>query len=114
MVPENSEFLLEFLEPDISYKTLTWYRPNRDQKIVEFVSDGGDGGTLEYYGDFCVWNPSCPSSDKGELNTNNGALTIYSLSLEDEDFYYYSFTSFDARVNDTGIKYEIYVEVHGK
>ena len=52
---------------------------------------------------------------KAEFDSRNGNLFIYALNLtEDEDYYYYEFTSFDTRQEDTGLKYEIYLEVFGK
>ena len=109
------EFTLKFTEPgDLdSYNTMTWYKPNRGSKIVT-LDPKVAGGRPQYYGDFCTGIEPCYVTDKGQLDTTTGELTLYRVNVTDEGFYYYEFTSFDTRFEDTGIKYEIHLEVYGK
>ena len=41
-------------------------------------------------------------------------MTIYSVKITDEDYYYYYFSTYGRVTQDTGEKYEIKVEVYGK
>ena len=113
-VEEGMEFTLQFEEPGISYDTMTWYKSSRSYTVVSFDPDEAFGQT-QYYGDYCSGSEPCNTSMKAEFDSKNGNLFIYALNLtEDEDYYYYEFTSFDTRQEDTGLKYEIYLEVFGK
>ena len=113
-VEEDTEFTLQFEEPGVSYDTMTWYKPSRSYTIVSFDPDEASGQP-QYYGNYCWGSEPCNTSMKAEIDSNNGNLLIYALNLtEDEDYYYYEFTSFDTRQEDTGLKYEIYLEVFGK
>ena len=56
----------------------------------------------------------CYTSSKGELNVNTGELTINSVTISDEGFYYYEFYMGYDGTADTGHKYEIHTEVYGK
>ena len=113
-IEEDTEFTLQFEEPGVSYDTMTWYKSSRSYTIVSFDPDEASGQT-QYYGDYCSGSEPCNASMKAEFDSNNGNLLIYALNLtEDEDYYYYEFTSFDTRQEDTGLKYEIYLEVFGK
>ena len=113
-VEEGTEFTLQFEEPGISYDTMTWYKPSRSDIIVSFDPDMAFGQP-RYYGDYCSGIEPCLTSTKGEMDSNNGNLRIYAMNLtEDEDYYYYEFTSFDSRQEDTGLKFEVYLEVFGK
>ena len=41
-------------------------------------------------------------------------MTINSVEIRDEDYYYYFFSTYDDASKDTGDEYEIKVEVHGE
>ena len=113
-VEEGTEFTLQFEEPGVSYDTMTWYRTSRSNAIVSFDPEE-QFGQPQYHGDYCSGGGSCFTSTKAEFDSNDGNLRIYALNLtEDEDYYYYEFSSFDTRCEDTGLKYEIYLEVFGK
>ena len=83
---------------------ISWFFGSRSDKIAKYNRID----TINYYGRFCNEMEPCANSSKGELHPSNGSLTIYSVEVIDEDFYFYSFA-----LNDTGDDYEIYMEVHG-
>ena len=85
---------------------ITWFFGSRSDKIAKYNRSRSD--TVIYYGRFCNGGDRCYNSSKGELHPSTGSLTIYSVEVSDEDFYFYSFAP-----NDTGDDYEIYMEVHG-
>ena len=49
----------------------------------------------------------------GELNIQDGDLTIYQADQDDEDFYYYRFDATANEVQNTGAKYEIQLDICG-
>ena len=116
-VKEKNKFVLSFTEPGSggSYEEITWYKDQTggsDYRIV-FVHPTATGGEPLYYNEFCSGSSSCEASSKGELNVDTGELTIYSVNISDEGFYYYFFYR-SSGTSDTGHKYEINVEVYGK
>ena len=113
---ENTVVTLNLSEPGSGgpYEEITWYKDetgSSENRIV-FVHSATSGEPW-YYNEFCSGSSQCEASSKGELNVDTGQLTIYSVNISDEGFYYYYFY-IDGGTVDTGHKYEIYVEVHGK
>ena len=112
VVQENSQYTLEFEEPAIpgTYEEITWYKgsTSSDETIVIYIN----GETLRYYDDYCSSSSRCSTSEKGELNTDTGGLTIKSVELSDDDYYYYRFLNPGSY--DTGIKFEYNLDVYGE
>ncbi len=107
-VEEGADFSLQFSEPGIpgSYSDITWWKGKPWYSIVAYVPDIRPNPA--YHGEYCDDSiPSCPSSSRGELNTNTGALKIKDLNDTDTDYYYYMF-----RPGNTGEKYELFIEVY--
>ena len=116
-VEETRVVVFEFTEPGSGgpYADITWYKDqtgSSDYRIV-FLRPSVNGGVPLYYDEFCSGSSPCNTSSKGKLNVDTGELTIYSVNITDEGFYYYDFYIEDGRV-DTGVKYEIDVEIYGK
>ena len=115
-VEEKTEVVLNFTEPGSGgpYDEITWYKNqtgNSDSRIVSVYSSTA-GGEPRYYNEYCSGTSPCETSSKGELNVDTGELTIYSVNISDEGFYYYKFYIKDGST-DTGLKYEIDMEVCG-
>ena len=115
---ENTEVIFSFPEPGSrgSYDEITWYKNqtgSSNYRIV-FVHPSATSGEPEYYNQYCSGGTSpCDESSKGELNVGTGEMTIFSVNISDEGFYYYDFY-IDLGTADTGHKYEIDMKVHGK
>ena len=98
------------------YEEITWYKDQtgRSQYRIVLVHPGATEGEPLYYNEYCSGTSSCETSSKGELNVDTGELTIYSVNISDEGFYYYdSYMGIDG-IPDTGHKYELDLEAHGK
>ena len=106
-VEEGQQLILNFSEPGFSatYNKIEWFYCSPPCMIAKYDR----WRKIEYYGQFCNEsdNCSCSNSSKGELDETTGSLTIHSIALSDENFYFYNY-------NDTGNNHTIYVEVHGK
>ena len=116
-VEEHSEVVLSFTEPGSGgpYEDITWSKGGTssiDYRIV-FLKPAVNIGEPLYYNDYCSGASPCGTSGKGQLNTDTGDFTIHKVSLTDSGFYYYNFF-IDNGTSNTGIKYEIDVEVYGK
>ena len=116
-VEETTEVILNYPEPGSggSYEEITWYKDqtgNSQYRIV-FLRPSINGGEPLYYNEFCSGSSPCNTSSKGELNVDTGELTIYSVAISDERFYYYDFY-INGGTPNTGNKYEIELEVYGK
>ena len=116
-VEEKVEIVLNFTEPGSggSYDEITWYKDqtgSSEYRIVYLRPFVNEGKPL-YYNEFCSGSSPCETSSKGELNVDTGEMTIYSVNISDEGFYYYFFYR-SSGTADTGNKYEIYSEVYGK
>ena len=116
-VEETTEVVLNFPEPGSGgpYTEIDWYKDQTggsDYRIV-FVHPTATGGEPLYYNEFCSGSSTCETSSKGELNVDTGELTIYSVNISDEGFYYYDFY-IDGGTPNTGSKYEIEMEVYGR
>ena len=113
---EKTEVLLNFIEPGSGgpYEEITWSKDQTgsDQYRIVFLHSA-TGGEPWYYHDFCSRSSPCYTSSKGKLNLDTGELTVYSVTISDEGFYYYDFY-IDGGSAGTGHKYEIYMEVYGK
>ena len=109
-VEEGEKLILNFSEPGFSatYNKIEWFYCSPPCMIAKYDDNVG-WRKLFYYGQFCNESDNCPclNSLKGELDKNTGSLTIHSIALSDENFYFYNY-------NDTGNNHTIYVEVHGK
>ena len=109
-VEEGEKLILNFSEPGFpaTYNKIAWFYCSRSC-IISKYEDKFIEPDIYYYGQFC--NESdicrCSNSSKGELDENTGSLTMHSIVLTDENFYFYNY-------NDTGNNHTIYVEVHGK
>ena len=68
----------------------------------------------QYFNQYCSGSNPCIISHKGELDPNTGDMTITNVKITDEDYYYYYFSTYGLVAKDTGVKYEIKVEVYGK
>ena len=89
-----------------TYTQMWWRKGNPPAQIVTYVP--GINPNPVYQGEYCDIS-GCTASTRGSLNTNTGELTIRDLDYADNDYYYYSFSP-----DDTGGKYEIFVEVYGE
>ena len=112
---ENTEVVLNFTEPGSggSYEDITWYKDQTWSSAYRIVYLLDLGEQPKYYNEYCSGSSPCDTSSKGELNVDTGELTIYSVAISDEGFYYYYFYINDGSAN-TGHKYEIHMEVYGK
>ena len=115
-VEEKTEVVLNFTEPGSvgSYTEITWYknRTGNSQYRIVFLKPSINGGVPLYYNEFCSGSIPCNTSSKVVLNTTTGELTIYSVNISSEGFYYYYF--YIDGTPDTGHKYEIIMEVYGE
>ena len=113
---ETVEVILNFPEPGSGgpYEEIAWYKDvTSSAGRVVFLHPSATGGEPLYYNEFCSGSSPCETSSKGELNVDIGELTIYSVNISDEGFYYYDFY-INGGSADTGHKYEIDMEVYGK
>ena len=69
-----------------------------------------NGYEISYCNDYCLDSQKCSVSNKGELNTTTGKLTMYSVSFNDEGLYYCLLAMDD----DYLINCEINLNVYGK
>ena len=109
-------YIIEPAPPDKGYKKIEWRRHTKYNSTIIVLYhqyDGYDNYEITYYSDYCCIKQKCGVSEKGELNTDTGELTIYNVTNVDEAFYYYSFWV-DENVPDTGKKYEQDLEVFGR
>ena len=108
---------LVFTEPgsEGSYEEIKWYKGQTGSSAYRlvFVHSYVNGGEPKYYNEYCSGSSPCYSSEKVELNVDTGNITINKVQLSDEGYYYYKFY-INGGVSDTGHKYEIRLEVHGK
>ena len=116
-VEESTEVILNFTEPGSGglYEDITWYKggTGSSKYRIVFLHPVATEGEPRYYNDFCSGSSPCDTSSKGELNVTTGELTIYSVNVSDNGFYYYDFY-IDGGTADTGHKYEIELEVYRK
>ena len=114
---EKTEVVLNITEPGSGgrYEEITWYKDQtgRGQYRIVFLHVDVTAGEPKYYNDFCSGISPCDTSTKVELNVDTGELTIFSVNISDEGFYYYKFY-IDGGSADTGYKYEIHTKVSGK
>ena len=115
-VEEPTEVILNFIEPtsEGSYEEISWYKDqsgSSNYRIV-FFHDEVTEGKPKYYNEYCATSSPCDTSSKGELNADTGELTIYSVNISDDGFYYYKF--YISGTPDTGHKYEIDMDVCGE
>ena len=116
-VKENTEVVLNFTEPGSggSYEEITWYKDKTGSVNYRIVFlHPTTGGEPWYYNEFCSGSSPCETSSKVELNVDTGELTIYSVNVSDEGFYYYAFYIGHNGTPDTGHKYEIDMRIYGK
>ena len=113
---EDSKLQLSFIEPatNVQYEKIEWYKglkqpEGRIAMVLHSLSD-----QAQYFNQYCSANSPCQSSDKGVLDSKTGTMTIHSVNIIDEDFYYYYFSTYGRVTQDTGEKYEIKVEIFGK
>ena len=85
---------------------------NADSRIAFFHREMTDNKPL-YLNDYCQGIKKCKTSKRGTLDIKTGTLMIHEVNLDDEDLYYYWFWV-DESVPDTGMKYEIDLQVYGK
>ncbi len=100
---------IEISEPvSGGYKEIYWYKGNRDHRLFRYKED-----TFEFYhNELCDGGVSqCSSSTKGYVDTSTGTLTLYTVNISNGGNYYYNFAKDD--VVDTGVNYEILLEVYG-
>ena len=115
-VEEKMEVALNFEQPGSGgpYEEITWYKNGTggSQYRIVLFNPHIVGEEPLYYNEFCSGSSPCETSSKGELNVDAGELTIYSVTISDEGFYYYFFYVASGTA-DTGHKYEIDMEVYG-
>ena len=112
---ENTEVILNFTEPGSggSYEEITWYKDQTGASAYRIVFlHPATRGEPRYYNEYCSGSSSCYTSSKVELNVTTGELTMYSVNISDEGFYYYDFYIEHGTPN-TGRNYEIDMEVYG-
>ena len=106
-----------FTEPGSggSYEEIEWSKGATGSSFtrIVFVRPAVTAGEPLYYNEYCSGSSPCNLSEKVELNVDTGSITINKVQISDEDFYYYHFY-IDGGTADTGHKYEIRLEVHGK
>ena len=116
-VEEKTEVVLNFTEPGSvgSYTEITWYknRTRSSQYRIVLLNPNINGEVPLYHNEYCSGTVTCNTSIKVELNVDTGELTIYSVNISDEGFYYYDFYIYGGSA-DTGHKYEIIMEVYGE
>ena len=116
-VEETTEVILNFTEPGSggSYEDITWSKDQTgsSQYRIVFLKPEINGGVPLYYNEFCSGSSPCNTSSKGVLNITTGELTIYSVKISNEGFYYYQFY-IERGTPDTGRNYEIDREVNGE
>ena len=114
---ENTKVVLNFTEPGSggSYEEITWSKDRTGSSTyrIVFVHPVATEGEPLYYDEYCSGSNQCNTSSEVELNVDTGELTIYSVSVSDEGFYYYYFYIESGTV-DTGRKYEIELKIYGK
>ena len=114
---ETTELVLNFTEPGSGgpYEEITWYKAQYGSSVyrIVFVHPSATNGEPKYDNEYCSGTSPCDTSSKVELNVNTGELTIYSVAISDEGFYYYYFY-IDGGSADIGNKYEIHTKVSGK
>ena len=115
-VKEDEELTLRIPDPkpeNKQYKEIGWLKQtgNSPTKIVLFQQDFTDKRAL-YFNEYCQIGETCNDSKKARLNVETGDLTIFHVKLEDEAKYHYWFVV-DEEIPDTGVKYEIDLEVYG-
>ena len=100
-----------------SYEEIWWYKHERGERRnrIVLLHPSLTKGRPLYSPEYCSQATSCHESDKVSLNTQTGELTIYNVSLADDDYYSYQFYTPESEgASDTGYKYEIFLEVYGK
>ena len=113
---EGQQVQLSFAEPTRSgvYENIEWYKglKQSDMRIAAVSHSSSD--QAQYFNEYCSVNSPCRLSNKGVLDPTTGDMTINSVEIMDEDYYYYYFSTYGRVAIDTGDKYEIKVEVYGK
>ena len=116
-VEEKTEVVLNFTEPGFGglYDEIRWSKDQTggSQYRIVFLHPAIAGGQPQYYNDYCAASSPCETSTKVELNVDTGEISIYSVAISDEGFYYYEFF-IEGGTPDTGSKYEICVDVYGE
>ena len=104
-VAENTPtYQLDFIQTlPGPFSQITWYKGIPAQQIVTYIEDLA----LRYQSEYCRYG-GCTESDRAELNTQTGALTIKQLDYMDNDYYTYTAT---AGSSTTGYDYVIQLEV---
>ena len=91
------------------FAVIRWYKGSRDNIILEFISRTR---RTTFYNEYCSGTSPCTESDKGGPSPF-GDFTIYSLIVNDTDYYYYNIVPTNGPV-DPGYHYEIYLDVKGR
>ena len=116
-IPEGTQFKIEFTEPapkGMKYKEIGWMKGNSDSKSkIVFFHQEMTNNKPQYFNGYCKTPTNCDESNKVFLNINTGELVFSNVSLNDEGNYFYWFWV-DSTIPDTGVKYQIYLEVYGK
>ena len=110
---------LPITEPAIpgTYEEIWWYRHGKSgsSKRIVLLHPSLTEGLPLYSAEYCSEARPCHRSDKISLNTQTGELTIYNVSLADDDYYSYQFYAPKSEgASDTGYKYETFLEVYGR
>ena len=116
-VEENTKGVLSFEDPGSGgyIAEITWFKDQTAHSSfrIVFLRLDLNGGVPLYYDEYCSRTDTCNTSTKGKLNVGTGEMTIYSVTISDEGFYYYYFYR-EGGSSNTGHKYEIEMNVHGK
>ena len=114
---EKTEVVLSFQEAGSGgpYEEIDWSKGKTDNSANRIARlHPSTGVELLYWNEYCSGGTSpCDTSSKGELNIVTGDMTIYSVTISDEGFYYHDFY-IDGGTPDTGHQYEIDLRVYGK
>ena len=113
---KDSKLQLIFIEPATSglYEKIEWYKGLKQLEGTIAMVLHSLNDQAQYFNQYCSGSNSCQTSSKGVLDSKTGTMTIYSVKITDEDYYYYYFSTYGRVTQDTGEKYEIKVEVYGK
>ena len=101
---EDSKLQLNFIEPATSglYEKIEWYKGSNQPEgriamVLHSLSD-----QAQHFNHYCSGSNPCQSSSKGALDSKTGIMTIYSVKITDEDYYYYYFSTYGRVTQDTG------------
>ena len=98
----------------MKYREIVWMKENSDPKSrIVFFHEEMTNNRPQYFNNYCKTLYNCDESANVYLNISSGGLIFTNVSLNDEGNYFYWFLV-DSTVPDTGVKYQIHLEIYGK